>query len=214
MPIICPTVLAADKSDYKNQIERIAGFCHRIQIDLTDNDFAPAPTIPVDQVWWPAGVKADIHLMYRSPLDVLKESIKHSPNMIIVHSEAEIDILEAIRLCRDKGVKFGIALLSSTEPESIKSYVSKVDHILIFSGDLGKFGGYADLGLLDKVSIIRGMKPEIEIGWDGGVNDRNVSELVFGGVDVLNVGGYIQKADNPEKAYSTLFRIADETGTT
>jgi pentose-5-phosphate-3-epimerase len=54
----------------------------------------------------------------------------------------------------------------------------------------------------------------LEIGWDGGINDRNISQLVFGGVDVLNVGGYIQNANNPERAYNSLFRIADETGTT
>jgi hypothetical protein len=33
-------------------------------------------------------------------------------------------------------------------------------------------------------------------------------------VDVLNVGGYIHNSENPQKAFETLQRIADETGTT
>jgi len=37
---------------------------------------------------------------------------------------------------------------------------------------------------------------------------------VFGGVDVLDVGGYIQDAADPQKAYERLARIAEETGTT
>jgi pentose-5-phosphate-3-epimerase len=54
----------------------------------------------------------------------------------------------------------------------------------------------------------------LEIGWDGGVTDQNISQLAFAGVDVFNVGGFIQKAEDPEKAFHVLERIADETGTT
>ena len=58
--------------------------------------------------------------------------------------------------------------------------------------------------LLDKVDQIRKLKPTIEIGWDGGINDTNAYELAKNGIDVLNVGGFIQKSDDPEGAYDTL----------
>ena len=32
---------------------------------------------------------------------------------------------------------------------------------------------------------------DLEFGWDGGITDQNVAVLVNGGVDVLNVGGFI-----------------------
>jgi len=214
MPVICPTVLAADKQDYKIQIERIAGLGHRLQIDLTDGLFASAKTVAADEIWWPAGFKADIHLMYKDPATVLRTVLAKNPHLIIVHSEADGDFDAVYKMCRDNGVKLGVALLAATEPDVIAKKLDKIDHVLIFSGDLGNFGGHADLSLLEKVSSLKELKPELEIGWDGGINDHNVSELVFGGVDVLNVGGFIQKAANPEKAYNTLFRIADETGTT
>jgi ribulose-phosphate 3-epimerase len=54
-------------------------------------------------------------------------------------------------------------------------------------------------------------KPDLEVGWDGGINDQNVAELINGGVDVLNVGGYIQRAEDPARAFAALQRIADET---
>lgn len=207
-------MLAADKADYKAQMERIAGLGHRVQIDLTDGQFAAAKTVAASEIWWPAGFKADIHLMYKDPAAVLREVLTKNPSLVIIHSEADGDFETVYKMCRDNGVKLGVALLAPTQPSLIKDKLSKIDHILIFSGDLGNFGGHADLSLLEKIAYLKKLKPELEFGWDGGVNDRNVSELVFGGVDVLNVGGYIQKAENPEKAYNTLFRIADETGTT
>lgn len=214
MPIICPTVLASSNDEYRTQMERVANFGHRIQIDLTDGSFAPIKTISANDIWWPAGVKADIHLMHQEPLNVFKVLLKENPHMIIIHSESSGDFEQSYKLCRDNGIKIGVALLPRTAPGILDKVLNKIDHILIFSGDLGSFGGHTDLSLLEKVSYIKDKAPDIEIGWDGGINDRNVSELVFGGVDVLNVGGYIQKSENPEKAYNTLFRIADETGTT
>jgi ribulose-phosphate 3-epimerase len=81
--------------------------------------------------------------------------------------------------------------------------------VLVFSGNLGHHGGEADLGLLEKVRQIKVHHPEVEIGWDGGINDQNVKQLVEAGVEVLNVGGYIQKADYPERAYATLKRVIE-----
>jgi pentose-5-phosphate-3-epimerase len=67
---------------------------------------------------------------------------------------------------------------------------------------------------MKKVEYLKSHKPEIEIGWDGGINDQNISQLALVGVDVFNVGSFIQKAVNPQNAYESLARIADETGET
>jgi ribulose-phosphate 3-epimerase len=60
------------------------------------------------------------------------------------------------------------------------------------------------LKLLNKVTELRKLKPELEIGWDGGINVDNAKQLSEGGVDVLNVGGAIQKAEDPKAAYDKL----------
>jgi ribulose-phosphate 3-epimerase len=215
VPIICPTITAEDLTTYNLQIEKVTPFVHRIQIDLMDGKFTPNKSVSPAEAWWPVGMKADVHLMFSDPTQAAQEVIKHSPNLIIIHAEADGDFQKLYELCRHKSVKIGLALLASTDPKVIKNVLSKIDHVLIFSGNLGHQGGsVADLALLEKVKYLKERNPELEIGWDGGINDRNVSELVFGGVDVLNVGGFIQNAENPEKAYNVLFRIADETGTT
>lgn len=213
-PIICPAILADDKEDYRKQIERVVHFAHRIQIDLTDGAFAPHKTIGPEEAWWPVGFLADFHLMYKNPLPAIQKILQHKPNLIIIHAEAEGDFGQVVDFCRNHLVKLGVALLPQTAPEKIFSALGDIDHALIFSGDLGSFGGRADLRLLEKARALKQQKPALEIGWDGGINDQNVSELVFGGVDVLNVGGFIQNSQDPQRAYHALERIAEETGTT
>lgn len=214
MAEICPTILAGDEKSYREQVAKIAHFAHRIQIDLTDEMFAEPRTVRPEKAWWPAGVKADFHLMYKNPVQAVKVVMEHKPHLIIVHAEAEGDFSAFAEFCRSHRVKVGVALLPETQPQTIFPALEMIDHVLIFSGDLGSFGGSANLKLLNKSSILKQQKPELEIGWDGGVSDQNVSALVSGGVDVLNVGGYIQNSPEPARAFHTLQRIADETGTT
>ena len=214
MPIICPTILATNAEDYKKAVEKVAGFAHRLQIDLTDGQFAKPKTVEPKDAWWPAGVKADVHLMFAQPLAAAKTVLEHKPNLVIVHAEAGGDFNAFASSCQAAGVKVGVALLAETAVERIAAAMDKIDHVLIFSGSLGQYGGVADLKLLHKARYLRELNPEIEIGWDGGINANNISQLAFGGVDVFSVGSFIQNAGDPEHAYRTLERIAEETGTT
>lgn len=215
MPIICPTITASSPDEYKEQIEKVASFAHRIQIDLADGKFAPSQTVGVEDVWWPVGMKADVHLMCQNPLASLMKMLKHKPHMIIIHAEADGNFEQLAKLCHERGVKIGVALLPDTAVQTITSALDHIDHVMIFSGNLGYQGGsQADLHLLAKVPPIKETKPTIEIGWDGGINYQNVSQLVFGGVEVLNVGSFIQNSVDPHHSYKMLDRIAAETGTT
>jgi len=214
MPVICPAILAADTEQYQEQIEKIGHFAERIQIDLTDGDFAKNRTVTPEEAWWPVGIKPDFHLMYRRPDTAVHTILEHQPNMIIVHAEADGNFASFANICRRRGVKVGIALLQRTSVESVLEGLGMIDHILIFSGELGSYGGRANLDLLSKVDFIKHHRSDIEIGWDGGINDQNISHLASAGIDVFNVGGYIQNAPDPERAYKVLSRIADETGTT
>lgn len=215
MPVICPTITATTQDEYRAQMAKVARFANRIQIDLTDGIFAKRRTVSPEQAWWLAGVKADFHLMYQKPMPAIETIMENRPNMIIVHAEADGDFNEVVNFIHDKGVKVGVALLPKTPVDVVEPALEKLDHVMIFSGNLGYQGGsQADIPLLHKVTYLKSREPDLEIGWDGGINDQNVARLVFGGVDVLNVGGFIQSADDPEKAYRVLERIAEETGTT
>jgi ribulose-phosphate 3-epimerase len=214
MPVICPSILASTDEQYREQIEKVAGFAERIQIDLTDGEFAKNQTIGPQAAWWPVGIKTDFHLMYRRPDKAIEVILEHKPNLIIIHAEADGNFLAFAQKFRQLGIKTGLALLPNTSVESIVPALGHLDHVLIFSGKLGEYGGHANLDLLSKVRALKHHKSDLEIGWDGGVNQQNISQLVFGGVDVFDVGGFLQQAPDPERAYHGLARVAEETGTT
>lgn len=201
---ICPTITAGDPDEYRRQMERIAGFASRIHLDLADGKFTPVKLVDIDQLWWPGGMHVDVHLMYKRPFDHADALLELGVQLIIVHAEAEGDFVGFAELAHAAGVKVGVALRQNTKVDVIAPALDIIDHVLVFSGDLGHFGGTANTHLLTKVLHLKQLKPALEIGWDGGVNAKNAAVLAAGGVGVLNVGGYIQHAAYPHAAYETL----------
>ncbi len=207
MVTICPTVLAENPHQFREQVERVAAFTTQIHLDFADGEFTDTRTIGLSQAWWPHSMQADLHVMYRHPAQYLDEMIALNPRMIIVHAEAADDLQALADAVHQANILFGVAVLPKTKVESLRAIIEAVDHVLIFSGDLGHFGGTADLGLLDKAVEVRKLKPGLSIGWDGGVSDENAKQLVDAGIDTLNVGGFIQHAEDPRAAYQALQKL-------
>lgn len=211
--VICPTVTAADSESYRRLLEQAAAFADRLHIDLSDGTLAPNQLLAARDVWWPAGPTIDIHIMSRQPDGLVEELLVKQPDLIIVHAEADIDLVRFVRLCRQRDVRAGVALLQTTTVESLGEVVAELDHVLVFSGNLGHFGGQADLRLAGKIEQLRAVRPDLEIGWDGGVSLQNAAALAAAGVNVLNAGGAIQKADDPAAAYRQLRAAVAKVGT-
>ena len=197
MSVIAPAILAESPDDYKAMVERIHPFAQRVHVDICDGEFAPTFTIGAAQVWWPQEWIVDIHAMVARPSEHLETLISLKPHMIIFHAEVTEDIVPVLQHVKQFGIKAGVALLRSTVPSTVTAAIEAADHVMIFSGELGKYGGTASLMQLEKVRLIRMIRQDVEIGWDGGANIENAYSLAQGGVDVLNVGGVIAKASDP-----------------
>lgn len=209
MSVICPTILASEPHEFREQLERVIPFAQRVHIDLADGVFAPSKLLSPKQLWWPEGLTVDLHLMYESVQPFAAELIKLHPHMVIMHAESVGSYYAIAPQFKEAGIKVGIALLARTSVEVIKPALKDIDHVLVFSGDLGHFGGSANLELLSKVAELRTHNEHLEIGWDGGINAENAHQLAIAGVDVLNVGGAIQRANDPAAAYATLKSISE-----
>lgn len=210
---ICPTVTADNADDYNRQLLDGAKFSTRVHIDIADGQFAPRQLLPITNLWWPGSTRVDIHMMYKRPLDHLKTVIALGPQLVIVHAEADGNFLKMSKTLRSHGIEAGVALLPETEVDVIKPGLEYIDHVLIFSGNLGYQGGSrANLKLLDKVQQIKKLKPTIEIGWDGGANDTNLKQIIDAGVEVINIGSYLQESANLVTTWQNLYRIARDLG--
>lgn len=204
MSQIVPTILCETVDDYKLTVERLQPFAQRVHIDLTDGEFAPTFTVGVNQLWWPENWQVDIHAMVSHPSQYVDALIQMKPHSVIFHAETSDDLLPIIQKLKAVGISAGVALLKPTVPSTVHDYIENADHVLVFSGDLGHYGGSASLMQLEKVRLIRNIHPEVEVGWDGGANVENAFSLSQGGVDVINCGSAINKAKDPAATYQEL----------
>ncbi len=209
---IVPTILTNNKQDYRAQIEKINAFTRRVQIDVTDGVFATNETLDITNVWWPKNWIADLHLMAANPSQHIDTILKLAPTLCILHAEANEDLMPSFQKLKEAGINVGVALLPSTFPGNVKQYIDEADHVLIFAGQLGMQGAPADMMQMEKIALIRNMKPEVEIGWDGGANITNVRALAHADLDVIDVGSAISQAENPAEAYQQLVAEIDKNG--
>ena len=209
---IVPSVLTDNKQDYRAQIERINAFTRRVQIDVTDGVFAPTTTLDITNIWWPKNWAADLHLMAAYPSQFMDTILKLSPSLCIFHAEASEDLLPSFQMLKEAGIKTGVALMPTTFPGYVKHYIDEADHVLIFAGQIGVQGAQADLMQMEKVALVRNMKLELEIGWDGGANLTNVRALAHADLDVINVGSAISQAEDPAQAFEDLVAEIDKNG--
>jgi ribulose-phosphate 3-epimerase len=212
MSIIAPCITVETDEQYKETVERLQPFAQRVQVDISDGEFAPVFMVPPDKVWWPQNWIVDIHAMVNRPEEYVDRLIALKPHLIIFHAESKNDLKPIFDKIKKYGIKTGLALLKPTVPSTVADLIRGVDHVLIFSGDLGHYGGTASLMQLEKIRLVKKINQNVEIGWDGGVGTDNAFTLAQGGVDVLNVGGAINKAQDPAGVYATLIKEINKQG--
>jgi ribulose-phosphate 3-epimerase len=202
---ITPTITTADPHEYREQMELIATYSEGVHLDFADGEFAPTKLLPLAEGWRSDDLITHAHIMYHDPLEYIDEIIHLEADLVILHAESE-NLEECLEALQEHGTRTGVALLPETSVlELQEKHIDHLfDHVLVFGGHLGYQGGEADLTILKKVQKLREEYPDIEISWDGGVNDTNARQIVDAGVSVLNVGGYLHNAEDPKNAYDLL----------
>lgn len=215
MSVIAPSITVETPDEYKSAVDRVHPFAQRVHIDISDGEFAPTFLLGETQLWWPKEWEVDIHAMVARPSEHIAQLIALKPSLIIFHAEVQEDRAALITQIKAAGIKAGVALLRPTVPSTVANIIQLVDHVMIFSGDLGKYGGTASLMQLEKVRLVKAINPNVEIGWDGGVSVENAYTLTQGGVSVLNTGSALAVTDDPAGpagAYQLLVREINKHG--
>lgn len=212
MSSIVPTIMVETIDQLRESTERLKPFARRVHVDISDGEFAPTFLLGSDQLFWPEGWEVDVHAMVARPSEHIAQLVQLKPSLVILHAEAQEDIVPHLQALKQAGVKAGVGLLKTTVPAAVQAAIENADHVMIFSGDLGRHGGTASMMQLEKIRLIRKIKPSVEVGWDGGVNVENAYTLTQGGVDILNVGGEIAKSSHPAETYNQLVKEINKHG--
>lgn len=204
--------MAETLDQLRESIQQLKTFAQRVHIDISDGEFAPAFLLNETQLYWEQTWQVDIHAMVTRPSEHIPQLIALKPDLVIIHAETTENTVEHLQKLKEAGIRAGLALLKTTVPSKVAEAIKVADHVMIFSGELGKFGGSASMMQLEKIRLVKAINPNVEIGWDGGVNSDNAYMLAKGGVDVLNVGGAIHDAPDPAAVYQQLVREINKTG--
>ena len=211
MASVSPTILATDPVDYARRIDNVKTFAKRLHIDVADGVFVDQRSVGLSQIYDIDGVPFDLHLMMSHPEGQFEDICALMPGLVITHFEAPFDHQAFFKQLRDVDIKIGLALKVETTIEQAKDLLQLVDHLVVFTGKLGHNGGEFRADCLEKIGQARSIKPDLEIGVDGGLNQETAREAIEAGADILDVGSFIHDSDDPEIAYIAIQAIAEGT---
>ncbi len=215
MPLIAPSILAADFGNLEQEIHMLNGSSSDwIHVDIMDGVFVPNISFgfPVlNAVKRHAQKPLDVHLMIVEPERFTGEVARAGASVISVHVEACPHLHRNLQQIHSLGCKAGVALNPHTSVSTLENIIADVDVVCVMSVNPG-FGAqkfiehtYAKVKALKELIIRHNSKALIEI--DGGVNQQNAAALIGAGADVLVAGNFVFSAENPVNVISQLKQV-------
>lgn len=215
MPIVAPSILAADFGNLAKDIEMVNNSqAEWFHLDVMDGVFVPNISygMPIiDKINSLTDKVLDVHLMIVDPDRYISTFKQVGADILTVHYEACTHLHRTIQAIKAEGMKAGVALNPHTPVSVLEDVINDLDLVLIMSVNPG-FGGQKFIeNTYNKVSKLKQMITEananVIIEIDGGVGIQNASKLVEAGADALVAGSAVFNAENPT-AYIEALKIA------
>ncbi|HLW13961.1 MAG TPA: ribulose-phosphate 3-epimerase [Flavobacteriaceae bacterium] len=211
--IISPSLLAADFANLARDIKLFNNSkAQWLHIDIMDGVFVPNISygMPVlKAVGKHTDKPLDVHLMIIEPDRYIDAFADLNAAILTVHYEACTHLHRTLQAIKARGMKAGVAINPHTPINVLEDIIHDIDLVCIMSVNPG-FGGqsfiehtYKKVTKLKQLIQETGASTLIEI--DGGVTDKNASQLIEAGADVLVAGSYIFGNPDPQKVIENLY---------
>ena len=202
--ILAPSILTADFSNLAQQIKYVElGGADWIHCDIMDGQFVPNLTFGppvIRSIRKITKLPFDVHLMIKSPDNLIHEFIDAGANSVTVHEEEVVHLNRTINLIKELGASAGVAINPSTPVETLKEILEFVDMILVMSVNPG-FGGQKFIkNSIRKIKELSAIRKEKKFNFlievDGGIGTENIKTVSNAGCNAFVIGNSIYGKDN------------------
>jgi len=215
MPIIAPSILAADFANLEREVVMInESQADWIHVDIMDGVFVPNISfgLPVTAAIKKHAKKPlDVHLMIVHPEHYVESFQKAGADILTVHLEACTHLHRVLQQIKAAGMKAGVAINPHSNVLLLEDTIAEIDVVCLMSVNPG-FGGQKFIeNTYRKVAELRSLidrqKSKALIEIDGGVNQQNAQLLIQAGADVLVAGNFVFSSPDPKEVIHHLKTI-------
>ncbi|HPG38024.1 MAG TPA: ribulose-phosphate 3-epimerase [bacterium] len=215
---IAPSVLSADFSQLKNQINLVekAG-ADWIHLDVMDGHYVPNITfgpLIIEGIRNLTQLPLDAHLMIENADRYIKDFVSAGVNNLTVHYEACPHLWNVIEKIHELGIQAGVTLNPATPVTLLEPVLNMVDLVLVMTVEPG-FGGQKfipemvkKINWLYQYKLNNNLNYHIEV--DGGIDAETTPLVVEAGANVLVAGNAIFNTKDIETAVYTLRDVANK----
>lgn len=203
---IIPAILVKSRVELLRRIALVKDHVNIIHIDIMDNEFVPNKTIGLESLHNLPEANFGFHWMVNAPEKWIEST--PGPHLHLVHIET-ISSFESVRSAVQKaGGRLGLALNPDTPLESVLPHLDDVEEILVMTVRPGFSGQKYIPEMESKISKLRELRPDLNIGADGGINKETIGRAYSAGANYLAAASAIFANPDIGKAVKELKKCA------
>lgn len=217
---ISASILSANFARLGEDIKRAEeGGADMIHVDVMDGRFVPNITIGppvIRSIRDVTDLPFDVHLMIVEPERHLEDFANAGADLLTVHQEVSPHLDRTLHAIEELGIKPGVAINPHTPVYTLVHVIHLVEIVLVMTVNPG-FGGQRFLPYaLDKVAQVEdlveeeGLKGQVKIAVDGGVNPSNIKDVVMMGANIAVAGSAVFSSGEIEENLRRLREAAEQ----
>ena len=200
---ILPSLLAADPGYLADAARKAqSSGADALHLDIMDGHFVPnismGPAV-VEMARREVDIPLNVHLMLSRPDLYVKPFIEAGADTVLIHIEAECDVLACLRRIRALGAKPGITMNPDTDAALLFPVLPEVDEVLVMTVRPG-YGGQRFMDMM--LPSIRRVRNEanrqgladLTLMVDGGINPETSALCAQHGADAFVAGTFLYRS--------------------
>lgn len=203
---IIPAIIAKNQNELDDRLSKVLPYVEVVQLDVMDDRFVPNTSLFFDFSLPETSVQFEAHLMVQNPEEWV-EKFGAKVDTVLVHCESDFDVDRIIEVVKRQGKRFGLVLNPETPVDRLSGVIERLDQVLIMTVKPGFYGSPFLPEMVEKIQMLRAMKPMLDIEVDGGITDKTIDVVDQAGANLFVSGSYIVKAEDVAGAIQNLKRL-------